>query len=141
MPETTRKTKAQIEASPERPEALRVEADNIPAELRKRQQWVLWKYVWKPEKKRKDGGKGDWDKPLFDVHTGKHASSTNPDTWATFEEVLAAYEAGGWDGVGFIPTPDDGLVVIDLDGCRDKKAAAVEPWAQKIVDEMKTYTE
>jgi primase-polymerase (primpol)-like protein len=128
---------------PRKPKPLCVRAKNIPRELRKKAQWVLWKYVWNPKKKRKDGSglKGDWGKPLFSARTGRHASSTDPSGWATFKEALAAYRDGGWDGVGFIPLPEDGLVGIDLDTCRDPDTGDIEPWAATIVDELATYTE
>lgn len=128
---------------PAKPKALPVNPEVIPAALRERPQWVVWRYTWNPKKKRKDGSgaKGDWDKPPYSARTGKLASSTDPDTWSPFAEALAAYQAGGWDGIGFVPTPEDGLAVIDLDACRDRDTGAVEPWAGKIVGEMDTYAE
>jgi hypothetical protein len=126
------------EAIPQRPVALSVVPDNIPAELRAKPQWVVWRYEWKPPKKK---AKGKWDKPPSDAHTGRHADSTDPKTWASFEDALRAYTGGGWDGVGFVPTPDDGLGVLDLDKCRDRLSGEVEPWAQAIVAAMDTYAE
>jgi hypothetical protein len=116
--------------------------DAIPAALRQLPRWVVWRYTWNPDKKRKDGSgdKGDWDKPPSDVRGGA-ASSTDSQTWATFGQALAAYQTGAWDGIGFIPTPDDGLTVIDLDHCRDPLTGTIEPWAAAIVAEMGTYTE
>jgi hypothetical protein len=129
--------------APPRPVALRVIAEAIPAELRQRSQWVVWRYIWNPKKNRKDGSgaKGDWDKPPLDARALKAASSTDPSTWATFAEALAAYERHDLDGIGFIPTPDDGLTIIDIDKCRDRDTGAVEPRAARIVAEMDTYTE
>jgi hypothetical protein len=125
-----------------KPQALPVLPDNIPAELKERAQWVCWRYVWNPDKKRKDGkGKGDWDKPPLNVRNGWAASSTKPATWGTFADALAAYEQGGYDGIGFVPTPEDGLAVIDLDGCRNPQSGDITPQAARIVAEMDTYTE
>src|SRR6516162_915046 len=79
-----------------RPAALTVLPDGIPALLKERAQWVLWRYVWNPDKKRKDGSgeMGEWDKPPFNAHTGGYASSADARTWATFDEVLDAYRRG-----------------------------------------------
>jgi putative DNA primase/helicase len=135
--------KTDFERATEKPRPLPVLPDGIPAVLKSRPQWVVWRFVWNPDKKRKDGSgqKGDWDKPPFDAHTGQYASSTEPRTWATFEEALDAYRRGGWDGIGFLPLPEDYLGVIDLDGCRDRATGAVKPWAAKIMIMMDTYTE
>jgi hypothetical protein len=100
--------------------------------------------VWNPKKMRKDGSgmKGDWDKPLFNAHTGRLASSTDPRTWAPFDDAFAAYRNGGWDGIGFVLTLEDGLTGFDLDHCRDKDTGAiVETKARRVVDDMKTYFE
>jgi putative DNA primase/helicase len=127
----------------EKPKALPVLPDGIPTALKERPQWVVWRYTWNSDKKRKDGSgeMGEWDKPPFDVHTGCYASSTDRSTWATFEEALDAYQRGGWDGIGFLSLPEDYLGTIDLDDCRDRKTGAVKPWAAQIVARLATYTE
>jgi putative DNA primase/helicase len=38
-------------------------------------------------------------------------------------------------------TVDDGIVFIDLDGCRDKETSAIAQWGQEIIDEINSYTE
>jgi primase-polymerase (primpol)-like protein len=126
-----------------KPEPLAVNPDSIPGVLQSIGQWVVWKYVWNPDKKRKDGGgeKGDWDKPLYNARTGRHASSTDPATWCDFETVLAAYRNGGWDGIGFALTENLGIVGIDLDHCRDRKAETIERRSQKIIKVVRSYTE
>jgi putative DNA primase/helicase len=125
-------------AEPPRPVPLRVIPENIPAELRALSQWVVWRYELR-------AGKGDkkpkWTKPPFAANGGGAASSTDPATWAPFEEALDAYERGGWDGVGLVHVPGDNLGVIDLDHVREGEAAALEPWAAAIVALMDTYAE
>jgi hypothetical protein len=127
----------------QRPKPLAVRANSIPAGLRENPQWVVWRYTWKPDKKSKDGSgkKGDWDKPPFDAKTGKLASTTDPLTWATFEQAWNAYRSGDWDGIGLVLTDGLGLVGIDLDGCRDRDSGVIEPWAQEIIDEAGSYAE
>jgi hypothetical protein len=104
---------------------------------------VVWRYVWNPDKKRKDGSglKGAWDKPPKNARTGVPASSTDPATWCDFKTALRAYRRGRWDGVGFVPRPEDTVTITDLDHCRDPKTGVIEARAQAIVDELKTYTE
>src|SRR5262249_22125204 len=87
---------------PPRPQALTVRPDGIPAQLKALPQWVVWKYVHKPENKSKP-----WTKPPFDAQLGSKASSTDPTTWTSFPDALAAYQRDGWDGIGFVPTPED----------------------------------
>jgi hypothetical protein len=57
------------------------------------------------------------------------ASSTNPDTWASFEDALWAVEHGYYDYLGFVFN-DNGIVGIDLDdaienGCLSSLACEV----------------
>lgn len=98
-------------------------ADPVPAELRRRRQWVR-----------------HTDRKVPLAVTGGRvtaASSTAPDTWASYRTALRS-SAGA--GLGFVLTAEDGLVCIDLDH------ALVEgellPWAREIVDRVpRTYVE
>jgi len=91
----------------QRPVALPVDPAGIPGELKSLPQWILWRYTWVPDKQK-------WDKPPRTIEGGP-ASSTDPDTWTTFDETWRAYQAGGWNGIGFVPTADDPFVLLDLD--------------------------
>jgi primase-polymerase (primpol)-like protein len=71
---------------------------------------------------------------------GKPASSTDPATWGTLAECVAACKAHDGDGIGFVFT-GDGLAGVDLDGCRDPQTGAIAPWAQRIIDDFASYTE
>ena len=97
--------------------------ENIPEELTERSQWVCWRY-----EERDD----DTTKVPYTV-TGYRASSTNPDDWSSFGDVLAAYELGNYDGIGFVFSEDDPYAGIDLDKCRDPETGDVEPWAREIL--------
>ena len=46
-----------IESKPPRPKALPVLPDNIAAAMKARDQWVTWRYTWKPDSKKPEGGK------------------------------------------------------------------------------------
>jgi hypothetical protein len=127
-----------VKATGDRPKALAVQAEHIPAELRARARWVVWGYV--PEKDP-DTGEVDWDKPPVNARTRRLASSTNPETWSTHDKALAAYRRGGLDGVGFVLDGSDDLVGVDLDKCRNPDTGAVEPWALDVVRAIDSYTE
>jgi putative DNA primase/helicase len=114
------------------PEALRVEPDGIPTELKRRPQWVNWRYAWQDEK---------WTKHPYNPRTGRKASSTDLLTWSAFEDVLTAYRGGDYDGVGFIFCSGDPYAGVDLDGCRDPETGEIETWAAEIVRRLDSYTE
>jgi primase-polymerase (primpol)-like protein len=101
------------EATPPRPQALAVLPDGIPDDLLDGRQHVVWRYELR---------EGKWTKPPSRPD-GSPASVTDPATWSTAQEVLDAYAAGGWDGVGRVLVRDDGIVGFDLDGVRDRRLA------------------
>ena len=72
---------------------------NIPEELRRLNQWVC---------------ANENSKVPMQARMPFPASSTNPDTWASFEEAVFAVEAGHYDYIGFVFN-DNGIVGIDLD--------------------------
>ena len=43
--------------------------------------------------------------------------------------------------MGFVFTYDDPFVGIDLDKCRDAETGKTEDWAQKVIDDLNSYTE
>jgi putative DNA primase/helicase len=99
---------------PPRPEALTVQPDNIPVELRVLPQWVTWKYEYQPER-----------------------NPTKP--WTSFETALQ--HVGRFDGLGFTPTDQDPYTFIDLDECRDPLTGGIAAWAQRFVDILDSYCE
>jgi hypothetical protein len=75
--------------------------DAMPRELCEISRWVVWK-----------GAKV----PYCPTATDIKASVSNPGTWASFPQAQAAYEEGGYSGVGFVLN-GDGVVGVDLDKC------------------------
>ena len=73
--------------------------DNIPQELRMLKQWVC---------------ANENSKVPMQATCLSPASSTNPSTWASFEDALWAVEHGYYDYIGFVFN-DNGIVGIDLD--------------------------
>jgi hypothetical protein len=124
------RTKRQIEGNEaHRPEALVVVFDEIPAELKKFERWVLWRYEWRS---------GAWSKVPYQPN-GARANTNDPETWSDFATVQALYKSGKYDGVGIVL--GDGLVGIDLDDCRDPETGNIEQWALDIVDGLASYSE
>lgn len=84
------------------------------------------------------------DKKPYNAYTGQYASVSNPGTWAdatTAETMADKYNYAGYHvvtgcqiGTGTI------LCAMDLDHCIDSQGN-LHPEAQKIIEEMNTYTE
>jgi|GEM_PF-2749325 len=135
---------------PPRPRALPVLAENIPADQCAIKRWLGWRYTWSSVKNK-------WDKPPRTINRveedlargqvalkpGQVADGTSPATWTSFENVLQAYTSGSihFDGIGFALSPDDDLVGIDLDHCRDPETGVIDEWALQIVRLVNSYTE
>ena len=106
---------------------------DIPEELRLLPNWV----VWKLEKRANNSGVVRETKVPYNAISGKHARTNDASTWAGFDQSLAAFERGGYDGLGFcFSTP---FVGVDLDGCRVN--GTDEPWAEEIIRELDSYSE
>jgi putative DNA primase/helicase len=103
---------------------------NIPTELQSLIQFVVWKL-----KERK----GNLTKVPYNARTKRGADSTNPSTWATFNEALSVYSKGKYDGIGFVFA--NGYCGIDLDHCRNAETGEIEAWAIDIVKLIDSYTE
>jgi putative DNA primase/helicase len=74
----------------------------IPDSMKQLRQWVLW---------RLENGK----KVPYSCRYNGRASTTNANTWGTYQEVMREYQKGGYSGIGFCLTKDDDFVFIDLD--------------------------
>lgn len=115
-----------------KPKALALKIENIPAELRKRDQFVCWRY----EAKVNGAGETKYTKVPYQSN-GLAASTTNPRTWATLPECVAAYEEGRFDGVGFVTAGADPYTLADLDHVIDRATGAIVPWAHAIIEAAK----
>ncbi len=116
----------------EHSEPLRVAPDHIPAELRARPQWVLWKL---------ERRSGKLTKIPYTPGTGGRASATDLTTWGAFEDALEELDRGTYDGVGFVFSSGDPYVGVDLDACVDPETGEISPWAVRIIEELDSYTE
>lgn len=98
--------------------------NNIPSELKNLNQWVCTE--------------GDSKVPI-DPFYGYNASSTNPQTWSSFETAERKVKEGVYDYVGFV-FADNGIVGIDIDDGYDEDGFMSE-LAADIVGKCESYTE
>ena len=103
---------------------------NAPAELRAERRWVCW---------RREERDGKATKLPVDAKSGRMAKTTDPATWAAFEEAVAAVTRWRCDGVGFVFGPDRAYTGLDLDHVLVD--GALDPKYRWVVDEAGTYTE
>lgn len=115
----------------------RIRVENIPQQLKDRQQWVCWhlepgqdgamtKVLYRPDGSRWQNGRR------------RKASHSDPQTWGPFEQALACFEGDTWyTGIGV--TLANGLVGVDLDGFPQPRE--LPAWAARHVERLNTYTE
>ena len=129
-----------MHAQPPRPTPFQGDLRNLPAALdapKALSNWVGWRFVWKVDKK----GVGSWTKPPFrPKNPQRFAKNNDPSTWGTYEEALAAFEAGQCNGIGFNLLGTD-FGAFDIDNCRDPVTGDIAPEAMAIVHRAKSYTE
>lgn len=68
-----------------------IHPENIPTELKASHRWVRGA---KCDSYQPDGTIRTASKPPFNSRTGHHASVTDPATWSSFEETIAAHQRG-----------------------------------------------
>lgn len=107
-------------------------ADALPAALVDRDQWVCWRTQERDGKQTKV--------PIIPGST-QFASTTSPETWATFSTAREAVTTTPVDGFGFVFTAEDPLVGVDLDDCRDPDAETPTAWAANVLDTLDSYSE
>lgn len=117
-----------------RPTPLSPIFNNIPHTLTAQPCWVLWSYAAKD---------GKWTK-IPKQPSGMNASTANPATWSSFDTVCAAYQSGGFDGIGIVLSGeplDNGLYLVgfDFDHCLVHGVLDAVPC--KTVQQLDTYTE
>ena len=101
----------------------------VPAELRELPQWVLWRIEQRDNRQTK---------VPYRVDGAGRASSTDPSTWGSFPEAVAAADALAANGIGFCFSKDDPYVGVDLDAAMpeiDKGAimAALDSYSEHSV--------
>lgn len=105
--------------------------DNIPEEMKTRDQWVCWALEERDGKPTKVPKRAD---------TGGNAKSTGPATWASFASAVTACERFGFTGIGFAFSDDRSVTGLDLDHVLDENGVIAEEY-RWVVDAADTYTE
>lgn len=118
---------------PAKPLKMAVNIEAIPEEIRGLPRWLLWNWTWSPGKKK-------YDKPPRQ-RDGCHASSTNANTWITFEDAIQHVDYREFDGIGFVLIRDDDIAGIDLDDCRNLETGEIAEPAASIIRDLDTYAE
>lgn len=104
----------------------------VPDSLAELNQWIVWRYEQR---------NGKQTKVPYSVG-GTAASTTDPITWASYEQALNTWQANSkrYAGVGFVFSQVDPYAGIDLDDCLEQ--GRMKPWAQPIVEKLAdTYME
>src|SRR5215471_3794423 len=61
------------------------------------------------------------------------ADITDLGTFVSYDEARAFQREYALPGIGFVLTPTDPFLGIDLDKCRDPLSGSIQPWAQEII--------
>lgn len=109
-------------------EPTTMDSEAYPSELKKYDQWVLWKL--------EEHAEGNPKKVPYST-SGYKASSTNPETWSSFDEVSDTYRnsADDYSGIGFVFTKEDPYLCVDYDHVIDSMGI-IDP---EISEEIKIY--
>lgn len=107
--------------------------NGIPEELKRHPSWVNWTF---------EERKGKLTKPPIDPKNNEYADTTDPSTWATYDQALKRYkecENEKIRGIGFVLS--NGYSGADLDHCRNIETGEVQSWAKEIITQLRSYTE
>jgi hypothetical protein len=107
--------------------------NGIPEELKRHPSWVNWTF---------EERKGKLTKPPIDPKTNEYADTTDPSTWATYDQALKRYkecENEKIRGIGFVLS--NGYSGADLDHCRNIETGEFQSWAREIITQLRSYTE
>ena len=118
--------------------APEIDVDRIPAALRERAQWLVWRF------EQKDGEPKPRKVPYYANgarRTGQQGSDDDRARLVPFEHAYRAVDAGKFSGLGFAFLPGDGLIGIDLDNVIDPETGEVQERAQGIIEACASFTE
>lgn len=117
----------------DRPVVLEIIPANIPDRLKASPRWIVWKAELKPD--------GRINKPPYQArNTARPASTTNPNHLASFDEAIEACASSpDVAGIGYVVSPEEGLVFVDIDDCIEDGELSAE--ATAAVAAFASYTE
>jgi hypothetical protein len=102
----------------------------IPQEIKEIPNWVRWR--------NESNGTGKPTKVPYCAGANQRASTTDPNTWASFDSALAGMN-GQDAGLGLVLTLALCLIFIDLDHCVVN--GVIQPWARGILKLIPSYAE
>ena len=112
----------------------------IPGELLERPQWVWWRLETRQTPKGPRETKVPYDPKLGPRGSSwKRASSTDPSTWGTYQQAIVACRPA-LNRVGFVFSPDDPYVGVDMDNCVSANGA-IHPAAHEVTKALGGYCE
>lgn len=104
---------------------------NIPNEMRAFNQWVVWRY------EDRDASKPT--KVPYSPANNRMASVTDPSTWGSYDDAVAALSTNWYAGIGFVLTDADPYTFIDLDDTHGDQSALDRQI--KVFNEFDSYAE
>ena len=125
--------------TPDKPRMLTPDGLVIPETLKAIPQWVAWKQKLH---ENKDGSKR-WTKVPIDAETGSFGKSNDSSTWTDYDTALdyMTRTTNSACGLGFVVSPDDNIVGIDFDDCRDPETGNFTPEAAQLIGRSGSYAE
>lgn len=118
--------------------APEIDIDRIPAALRDRAQWLVWRF------ESKQGEPKPRKMPYYANgarRTGQQGSDEDRARLVPFEQAHGALQSGDFSGIGFAFLPGDGLIGIDLDNVIDPETGEVQERAAGIIAACGSFTE
>jgi len=115
-------------------ESTTFNAEGYPSELKAYDQWVLWKLEEQTEGKQKK---------IPYTTSGYKASTTNPESWSSFDKVFETYQksAGIYSGLGFVFSEEDPFIGLDWDHIRDSTTGEFNQEIMEEITSLNNYTE
>ncbi|MFN7990029.1 MAG: hypothetical protein U0529_21330 [Thermoanaerobaculia bacterium] len=117
-----------------KPPTLAPRPDEIPLVLTALPQWIRWRWTWNATRRY-------WTKLPVCARAGRNASTTDPNTWGLFEDVVARLGCDDADGLGFVFTASDPFCGVDLDKCRDPETGTISDEALDVLVALDGYAE
>ncbi|UGV40256.1 DUF3987 domain-containing protein [Methanococcoides orientis] len=123
---------------------IKVNEDGIPEELKMLPQWILWKLT---KEKDKDGNWKDVKRPYRATSKKSDpnkcgdelASSTDPNTWSTYDEAIHDYKTGNYAGIAFVI--ENGFIGMDWDDIKNTETGEYYSDALAEIHSMGSYAE
>jgi replicative DNA helicase len=110
----------------------------IPQQLEELKQFKNWVCFQLEDDPKPDYPEHKTKIPKSPLYRG-NAKSTDPSTWGTYEEAVAAVKKYGYSGIGFVFSKEAGYTGIDLD--RVIENGKLNEEAEAIVNSLDSYTE